>query len=95
MTVNPLAMKAGTPVPPAGGGGKSGQGFGALLGEALAKLNGMQLAADSQLQLLAQGKGNLAAVVEATSRANLGLEMAGQVRNDLIQAYQSLMNMQV
>ncbi len=96
MVMNPLvAVTAGLPAASVGGGGKSGQGFGALLGEALAKLNGLQLSADSQLQQLAQGKGNLATVVEATSQANLGLELAGQVRNEMIQAYQSLMNMQV
>ena len=72
-----------------------GAGFGALLDKTLAAMNGQLVTADSQLKQLAEGKGNLATVVEATSRANLDLELASQVRNDLIQAYQSIMNMQI
>ncbi len=85
------AVTAGQPGPKA-----SGAGFGGVLAHAVAGLNALQQAADTAATQLASGKAaDLATAVVAAEKANLGLQLAVQVRNRAISAYQQIMTMQI
>jgi len=74
----------------------SGGGFGARLADALGKLEGMQQDATVQSQALATGRAtDVTSVVMAVERAQLSLEMASQIRNKAVDAYNEILRMQV
>ncbi len=75
--------------------GRPAPGFSALLDGALGKVNAAQVEASHAVQAAAVGKGSLEAAVVATEKADLELTMAVEVRNKLLTAYQSVMNMQL
>lgn len=79
---------------PASGGG--GAGFGQVLSQALSGLNSLQVGADTAAGQMAAGNtADLATAVIAAEKANLGLQLAVEVRNRVVSAYQSIMQMQV
>jgi flagellar hook-basal body complex protein FliE len=81
----------GTPGAPAGGGD-----FGLWLSRALTRVNEDLAQADAGLQRLAAGDAqNLHQVMIALEEARLGLQLAVQVRNRLLEAYQEVLRMQV
>lgn len=70
--------------------------FQKMLGDAIATLNSLQAEADSAAARLAAGDAvELHEVLLATERANLAFQLAMQVRNKVIEAYQEIMRMQV
>lgn len=72
------------------------EGFGQALAEALDGLSRLQQEADARaLQLAAGQPVELHEVMLAQERASLGLQLAVQVRNKLVEAYQEIMRMQV
>jgi flagellar hook-basal body complex protein FliE len=74
----------------------NGSGFGQMLGDALGKLGGMQVDAAVQSQALATGQASdVSAVAMSVERASLALQLAAQVRNKTVEAYQDLFRMQV
>jgi flagellar hook-basal body complex protein FliE len=74
----------------------AGGGFGAMLEDALSKLSDLQTNAASQSQDLATGQAkDIDSVVLAVEQASLGLEVASQVRNKAVEAYQDIFRMQV
>jgi len=77
--------------------GTSGGGaFGQMLGDALGKLGDLQIDAASQSQALATGRAtDVSAVAMSVERASLALQLAAQVRNKAVEAYQDLFRMQV
>jgi len=73
-----------------------GSGFGDALTSALGKLGDLQDQAASQSQALATGKADdVSGVAMAVERASLALQLAAQVRNKAVDAYQGLFRMQV
>jgi flagellar hook-basal body complex protein FliE len=73
-----------------------GQGFGAMLEKAIGNLTQLQNDATQQSQALATGQAqNIDQVVMAVEKASLSLELASQVRNKAVEAYQDIFRMQV
>jgi flagellar hook-basal body complex protein FliE len=76
--------------------GTGGDSFAGMLGNALGKLDASQVQATQSSQNLATGKAtDVSSVVMDVERASLELQLASQVRNKLVDAYQELMRMQV
>ncbi len=70
--------------------------FGELVQDALEQLNRLQQEADDAATRLAIGEPvDLHDVMIAVQKADLGFQLALQVRNKLIEAYQEIMRMQV
>jgi len=82
-------ISAGTP----SGGGSS---FGGILSDKVGALNDLQNQAADQSQALATGQAtDVASVVTTVEQAALAMQLAVQVRNKAVDAYQELMRMQV
>lgn len=70
--------------------------FGSILSEALENVNEMQLEADKMTQQYLTGENtDIAAVLLATEKANLALQLTVQVRNKIVEAYQEISHMQL
>lgn len=75
---------------------KPKQGFASFLKQAIEKVNQSQLEADQYTQQLITGEiDDLHQVMLAAEKANLELQLAVQVRNKVIEAYQEIMRMQM
>jgi flagellar hook-basal body complex protein FliE len=73
-----------------------GQGFGQMLSASVNRLEGMLAESSQQSAALATGQAeDLTGVVLAVERAALGLQLAVQVRNKAVEAYQELFRMQI
>lgn len=90
--VAPTSPSSGTQgVSPSGG-----QGFGNMLAGQLDKLNDLQTQASDASQQLATGKASdISQVTMQVENASLALQLAVQVRNKAVEAYQDLFRMQV
>ena len=78
------------------GPGKLLDGFGKALTDAVDGLDQLQKEADTQSVALATGQDvDLHEVMLAQSSASLSLNLAVQVRNKLVEAYQDVMRMQL
>jgi flagellar hook-basal body complex protein FliE len=83
-------ISAGTP---AAAGDSS---FGGILSDKVGALNDLQNQAADQSQALATGQAtDVASVVTTVEQAALAMQLAVQVRNKAVDAYQELMRMQV
>jgi flagellar hook-basal body complex protein FliE len=81
-----------TSAPTGGGGG----GFGKALADELGKLDASQADAAQKAQQLATGQAtDLSSVVTSVERASLEVQLATQVRNKAVEAYQEVFRMQV
>lgn len=70
--------------------------FGELLGKAVNDLNQLQNSADDAVNRLALGEPiDLHSVSIAVQEAEIGFQLALQIRNKLVEAYQEVMRMQV
>jgi flagellar hook-basal body complex protein FliE len=97
------------PIPPIGGDFKlpaltsepkpaadTGGGFGKVLANQIDKLSESQNVASDQAQQLATGQAkDINGVVVAVEKASLELQLAVQLRNKGVEAYQELFRMQV
>jgi flagellar hook-basal body complex protein FliE len=73
-----------------------GSGFGDALTKALGQLGDLQDQAAGQSQALATGKADdVSSVAMSVERASLALQLAAQIRNKAVDAYQELFRMQV
>lgn len=91
--VGGASVAAPTQQPAQPAGGKS---FGDLLGDQITKLTDLQNDAAAQSQALATGKADdVGAVAMSVERASLALQVAAQVRNKAVEAYQEIFRMQV
>jgi flagellar hook-basal body complex protein FliE len=96
--VNPILSQVPSirPETSGGGPGKLLDGFGQALSGAVESLNQTQQAADQQAVQLAAGEPvELHDVMIAQEQASLGMQLAVQVRNKLVEAYQDVMRMQI
>lgn len=70
--------------------------FERALGQAMHQLDTLQTQADQHAIALATGQDvDLADVVLATERAALGFQLAIQIRNRVVEAYQEIVRMQI
>ncbi len=70
--------------------------FSQLLGEALGKVNNLQLQAEKASIDLAAGKvEDVSQVIVAAEKASVALQLTMQVRNKVVEAYQEIMRMQM
>jgi flagellar hook-basal body complex protein FliE len=73
-----------------------GGGFGKALADELGKLDASQADAAQKAQQLATGQAtDLSSVVTSVERASLEIQLATQVRNKAVEAYQEVFRMQV
>jgi flagellar hook-basal body complex protein FliE len=93
--IKPITPTApGQGVSPAGGG--SGQGFGKMLSGAVDNLDKLQSDATTASQQLATGQAtDISQVTMQVENASLALQLAVEVRNKAVDAYQDLFRMQV
>jgi flagellar hook-basal body complex protein FliE len=96
-SVSPVGAELKIPaLEPAAPAQKSGDGFGHMLAEQIGKLAETQADSAAQAQKLATGKAeDVSEVVMAVERASLSLQVAAQVRNKAVEAYQEIFRMQV
>jgi flagellar hook-basal body complex protein FliE len=74
----------------------SGGGFGSMLTDAISSLNDSQNTAASDSVALATGKASdVTSVVTDVEKANLEMQLAVQVRNKAVDAYEEIMRMQI
>jgi flagellar hook-basal body complex protein FliE len=75
---------------------ESGTKFGDLLTQGLDSVSGMEANADALTASFAAG-GNVQIydVMAATAKANLGMTITNEIRNRALEAYQSIINIQV
>ena len=81
---------------PSSGAPSSGGGFGKALAGELQKLNDSQGQAATDAQALATGQAqDVSSVVMSVEKASLELQLASQIRNKAVEAYQDVFRMQV
>ena len=70
--------------------------FGSMLQDAVSHLDALQKTADANVTRLATGQPvDLHEVMISMEQSNLGLQLAMQVRNKLVEAYQEISRLQV
>jgi flagellar hook-basal body complex protein FliE len=74
--------------------GASG-GFAETLGDALQKVDELQVSADVQAEHVAMGGGNLHEMSLALEKADVAMRLAMKVRNKMVDAYQEIMRMSI
>ena len=75
--------------------GDSGEGFSGLLKGALAQVNQLSSGADQQVGALLQGgKADMSSVMISVEKADVAFQLAMQVRNKVVNAYQDIEKMQ-
>jgi flagellar hook-basal body complex protein FliE len=101
MTVDPSLAVSGAewqiqPVEATAPTGESGSSFGSMLGDSIQALEKTQTDASSQAQALATGQAtDPTAVVMAVERAQLSMQLAGQIRTKAVEAAQEIFHTQV
>jgi flagellar hook-basal body complex protein FliE len=85
-----------TPAAPSSPAGGSGNGFGSVLSNAIDKLDQGQQQASAASEQLATGQAtDISSVVSQVEEASLSLQLAVQVRNKTVDAYNELFGMQI
>jgi flagellar hook-basal body complex protein FliE len=80
----------------AGATGTSGAGFSNALTSGLDSVSALERTADSAVASFAAGGSlQITDVMAATSKANLGMTIVNEIRNRGLEAYQSILNVQV
>jgi flagellar hook-basal body complex protein FliE len=77
------------------GAGPGGVSFAETLGQALGSVDKIQLEADGQAAMVANGGGNLHEMALALEKADVTMRLAVKVRNKLLDAYNEIMKMGV
>lgn len=92
----PAPLQETRPVSQTGGTDAVAQSFGNLLRQKLDELNNLQQQADALTQEYFAGKvEDVHQVMLALEEANLSLQLAMQVRNKAVEAYQEISRMQI
>ena len=96
----PIGAIGGSPVAAGASLGQQqktgGTGFGKLLEDSIGKLDQTQANADQQVQALATGKAqDLSTVVMSVEQASLEVQLASQIRNKAVDAYNDIFRMQI
>ena len=93
-SVGPLVENAGPSA--TGSSSTSGGGFGQMLSNSISKLDQAQTSADQQVQDLATGDAqDLSSVVMSVEQASLEVQLASQIRNKAVDAYNDIFRMQI
>jgi flagellar hook-basal body complex protein FliE len=79
----------------AGQAAATGPDFGQMVNQAIHQVSADTKAAETQITANVQGKASLIDVVTALSSAQTSLNAMMAVRNQMIQSYQQIMNMQI
>jgi flagellar hook-basal body complex protein FliE len=98
MAVTPLSLMIPHPVPPENGGPSAGSGksFGEILNKALDDVNSAQLKADGLVKKFLTGEiQDIHQVTIAMEEARLMMQLAVEVRNKIVEAYQEISRIQV
>jgi flagellar hook-basal body complex protein FliE len=101
MTVDPSLAVSGAewqiqPIESTAPAGGSGSSFGSMLGDSIEALAKTQNDASAQAQALATGQASdPTAVVMAVERAQLSMQLAGQIRTKAVEAAQEIFHTQV
>jgi flagellar hook-basal body complex protein FliE len=101
MTVDPSLAVSGAewqvqPIESTAPTGESGSSFGSMLGDSIEALAKTQNDASVQAQALATGQASdPTAVVMAVERAQLSMQLAGQIRTKAVEAAQEIFHTQV
>ncbi|MDQ0214305.1 flagellar hook-basal body complex protein FliE [Oikeobacillus pervagus] len=75
---------------------ESGQKFASMLKDSIEKLNESQTQSDQMTEKLARGeKVDLHQVMITAQKASISLQLAVEIRNKAVEAYQEMMRMQV
>jgi len=83
-------------IPDVGSAGSSGGGeFKAIFSQAVNGVERLSADADQTVERFLAGEGEVHTVALAAQRASLALETFVQVRNKVVSAYQSVMQMQI
>ena len=91
-----ISSNLGGAGPVSGSGSGSGGGFGSMLTNAITSLNDSQTTASSDSVALATGQASdVTSVVADVEKANLEMQLAVQVRNKAVDAYEEIMRMQI
>jgi flagellar hook-basal body complex protein FliE len=98
--ITPISVPTVSPVggttPSVGAPASQGAGFGDILMQQVEKLDNLQQNAATQSQALATGQtSDVSSVVASLEQASLSMQLAVQVRNKAVEAYQDLMHMQI
>ena len=76
-------------------GEQAGEGFAAALGSAVSRVDQLQASADQQVAQMLEGRGgDLHQTLIAVEKADLSFQLMMQVRNKIVQAYQTISQMQ-
>jgi flagellar hook-basal body complex protein FliE len=101
MTIDPSFAVSGAdwqiqPIESTAPAGESGSSFGSMLGDSIEALAKTQNDASAQAQALATGQASdPTAVVMAVERAQLSMQLAGQIRTKAVEAAQEIFHTQV
>jgi flagellar hook-basal body complex protein FliE len=95
--INPFSIgklvQSGSSSPSSSG---SGGGFGQMLSDSIGKLDQAQANADQQVQSVATGNAkDLSTVVMSVEQASLEVQLASQIRNKALDAYNDIFRMQI
>ncbi|HWB23161.1 MAG TPA: flagellar hook-basal body complex protein FliE [Gaiellaceae bacterium] len=96
--INPISLgglpKASPSTDPTSGG--SGGGFGKMLADSIGQIDQAQAQANQQTQALATGQASdVSSVVMSVEQASLEVQLASQIDNKAVSAYQDIFRMQV
>ena len=99
MDINSLGPRIDTPGGASAGPGAPAStgaaGFGAALGDLLGAVDGSTTEANQAVGRMLDGTGDVHEAMIALQKADVMLQLAVQVRNKLVQAYQDVMRMPV
>ncbi len=94
--IGSISAIAGLPEIPSGITKRPADGFSDILSEAIQTVDKLQTASGQSVERFLSGEGEeLHQTVMAVQRAELSFELAQQVRNKVVSAYQEIMRMQI
>ena len=94
--ISPIAPTTGGQGAQGTSSSSTGKGFGGMLSGAIDKLDNLQQQASDASQQLATGQANdISQVTMQVENASLALQLAVEVRNKAVDAYQDLFRMQI
>jgi flagellar hook-basal body complex protein FliE len=94
--LSPVSIKPAVDPAATTNAGSSKGGFGKLLSDSIGKLEQSQTDAAQQTQALATGQAtNMSTVVMSVEQASLEVQLASQIRNKVLDAYNEVFRMQI
>jgi flagellar hook-basal body complex protein FliE len=98
--LNPVSLggisENASPATDAASSGSDGGGFGKMLADSIGKIDQAQTQADQATQALATGQAtDVSSVVMSVEQASLEVQLASQIDNKAVSAYQDIFRMQV